>query len=170
MLAVARTIDRFIDFVGRLVAWLTLGLVLVGVVVVGMRYGLSIVYTWLQESQVYMYGTIFLIGAAFALQHNRHVRLDFLYSRFSESTKRVVEIGGNVFFIIPFCCLVLYHSYDYVINSWIMLESSQHMRGLPAVFLLKSLIWVFAIGLALQAISNIIKDLAFLKGGGDSGS
>jgi len=152
------------------VAWLTLGLVLVGVCIVAMRYGLSVVYTWLQESLVYMHGTIFLVGAAFALQHNRHVRLDFLYSHFSGRLKSAINLVGNALFIIPFCVLIMIHSYEYVINSWMMLEASQHMRGIPAVFLLKTLIWVFAITLGLQAFSNIIKDAAVLTGHAASAS
>ena len=141
---VARFIDYVTEIVGRTVAWLTLAMVLVGVAIVFLRYVLSIVFASVQELVVYMHATVFLVGAAYAMLHDDHVRVDVLYRNMTPKRKAVVNIAGTVLFVFPLSAIIFIGSYEYVLNSWAVLERSQHMRGIPAVFVLKSLIWVFA--------------------------
>ncbi|NIR29350.1 MAG: TRAP transporter small permease subunit [Gammaproteobacteria bacterium] len=161
--SLAERIDAFIKRMGDAVAWLTLGMVLVGVVVVVLRYVFSIGFTWLQELQTYMHSAVFLLGASYALRNNAHVRLDIVYAKLSHRRQALIELGGTSLFIIPLCVLILYQSFDYVVNSWRMLEASQHMRGLPAVFILKTFIWLFALTLILQSISHVIRNVRRLR-------
>jgi len=161
--SLAQRIDRFIERMGNAIAWLTLGMVLVGVVVVVLRYVFSMGFTWLQELQTYMHAAVFLLGAAYALRNDAHVRLDIFYAKRSPRTRALVNLVGTTLFIIPLCVLILYQSFDYVVNSWKMLEASQHMRGLPAVFILKTFIWLFALTLILQSISHIVRNVMSLR-------
>jgi len=164
LLTAARAIDRFTDRVGRATSWFTLAMVLVGVWVVMFRYAFSIVFVWLQESMTYMHSAVFLIGAAYAMLYDGHARVDILYKRMTPKSRAIVGLVGTVLFVLPLSAVVFFGSYRYVLNSWDMLERSQHMRGIPAVFLLKTLIWVFAGGIALQGISAVIRNTLTLIG------
>ena len=164
LLHVARIIDKFNDTLGRIVASLTVAMVLVTVVIVVLRYGFSIGFIWMQESVRFMHGFVFLLCAAFTLLHNGHVRVDVFYLKMTARRKAMVDIFGTVFFLIPVCAVILIYSWDYVLNSWREMEGSLEERGLHAVFILKTCIWVFAISMILQGRSLIIKSLNVLVG------
>jgi TRAP-type mannitol/chloroaromatic compound transport system permease small subunit len=162
LLRTARAIDRTTDLLGRAVSWFMLALVLVGVCIVVLRYGFRIGFAWLQESMIYLHGTAFLIGAAYAFRLDKQVRLDLYYSRMTPRMKTWVNIVGCLLIVIPLCVITVSQSFNYVLNSWFLLEGSMHRRGIPAVFLLKSMLWVFALLLAAQAISIVIRGSLFL--------
>ena len=162
LLYVSRIIDKVNDSIGRIVASLTLAMVLVTVVIVVLRYGFSIGFIWMQESVRFMHGFVFLLCAAFTLLHNGHVRVDVFYLRMNAKRKAVVDIFGTVFFLIPVCAVILLYSWDYVLNSWRETEGSLEERGLHAVYILKTCIWIFAISMILQGCSLIIRSLTVL--------
>ena len=162
LLQIAGIIDRANDGLGRAVASLTLAMVLVTVVIVVLRYGFSIGFIWMQESVRFMHGFVFLLCAAFTLLHNGHVRVDVFYLRMSARRKAVVDIFGTVFFLIPVCAVILIFSWDYVLNSWREMEGSLEERGLHAVYILKTCIWIFAVSMILQGCSLIIRSLTVL--------
>jgi TRAP-type mannitol/chloroaromatic compound transport system permease small subunit len=110
----------------------------------------------MQELVRYLYATVFMLCAAYTLAEDEHVRVDIFYSNMKKKHKALVNLLGSLIFLIPVCFSILFFSYNYVINSWLQLEGSLEERGLHAVFLLKSLIWIFAIMLILQAIYIII--------------
>ena len=162
---IANAIDLMNDWIGRCLAWLTLGMVLVTFVVVLMRYVFGLGSTIMQESVVYMHAIVFMVVAGYALVHNGHVRCDIFYGAASPRTKAIIDIIGTLVFLIPVCILVLWVSWPYAKASWAVLEGSPEGRmGIPAVFLLKTLILVFAGVLALQAISLILQSALFLAG------
>lgn len=162
---VADAIDVTNDWIGRGTAWLTLGMVLVGFVVVLLRYVFGLGSTIMQESIIYMHATVFMVCAGYALAHNGHVRCDIFYAAATPRTKAIVDIVGTVFFLLPMCILIVWTSWPYVRASWAILETSQEGRlGIPAVFLLKSLILVFPVLLALQAVSLLLQSALFLAG------
>lgn len=162
---IAEAIDVFNDWIGRTLSWLTLGMVLVIFVVVLMRYVFGLGSTILQESVVYMHAIVFMACAGFALVHNGHVRCDIFYGAASPRAKAVTDIIGTFLFLIPTCVLVVWVSWPYVAASWAVLEGSPEGRmGIPAVFLLKSLILVFAGLLALQSVSMVLQSALFLAG------
>lgn len=164
LLRVARGIDRGNDMMGRAVAWLTLVMVLVTVVIVVLRYGFNTGFIWMQESVRFMHAFVFLLCASYTLLHDGHVRVDVFYSTMSERRKAMVDIFGSLVFLIPVCSVIIYYSWSYVLNSWAGLEGSLEERGLHAVYLLKTCIWIFAATMILQSLSRIIKGAAIILG------
>ena len=162
-LMIADVIDRSNDFMGRCMATLTLAMVLVTVVIVVLRYGFSIGFIWMQESVRFMHGFVFLLCAAYTLLHNGHVRVDVFYLKMTPKKKSMVDIFGTVFFLIPVCSVIMIYSWDYILNSWREMEGSLEERGLHAVFLLKTCIWIFAISMILQGLSLIIRSLKVIR-------
>ena len=156
-------IDRVVDAVGRGVAWLNLGMVGVTCVVVVLRYAFDTGAIFLQESVVYMHGAAFLCGLAYALQHDAHVRVDLLYSRMPEMRKATVDLVGHVLLLMPLCATILIVSWPYAAESWAVLEGSPEVAGIPAVFLLKTLIPVSAVLLLLQAASLAFGEAVALR-------
>ena len=162
---IANAIDATNDWLGRSLSWLTLGMVLVTFAVVLMRYVFGLGSTILQESVVYMHAIVFMVCAGYALVHNGHVRCDIYYGAASPRAKAIVDIIGTFIFLIPACVLVFWVTWPYAAASWAVLEGSQEGRmGIPAVFLLKSLILAFAGLLALQSVSLVLQSALFLAG------
>jgi TRAP-type mannitol/chloroaromatic compound transport system permease small subunit len=161
----ADAIDAVNDWIGRAFAWLVLGMVLTEFVVVLSRYVFGLGSTIMQESIVYMHATVFLVCAGYALVHNGHVRCDILYAVMTPRTRAIVDIAGTLVFLLPMCALVWWMSWPYVEASWAVMEISQEGRlGIPAVFLLKTLILVFAGLLGVQAVSLTLQSVLLLAG------
>lgn len=163
LLGPARWIDATNHIIGKLVAWLMPAMALVTFAVVVLRYGFSQGAIAAQESVLYMHAAGFLLGASFTLLNDQHVRVDIFYRRFSERSKAWVNAVGHVLFTLPLCGLIAFGSYDYVADSWLILERSPEPGGIPAVYLLKTLIPGMAVLLALQALSQTLKALAVLS-------
>ncbi len=115
----------------------------------------------LLELQWYIFDLIFFLGAAYALKHNSHVRVDVLYKDFSTKKKAIINILGVIFFLIPFCSVIIYFSWQYVMNSWDIWEVSADDGGLPR-YPIKTMIIVSPILLILQGIAELIKNVDFL--------
>lgn len=164
LLAFARAIDTFNDGMGRLTAWLTLVMVLVTVVIVVLRYGFNVGFIWMQESVRFMHATVFLLCGAYTLLNNGHVRVDVFYSKKGERGKAWVDLFGSIAFLIPVCTVIIFFSWDYVLNSWANFEGSLEERGLHAVYLLKTFIWIFAATMIAQALSRIVHAIATIRG------
>ncbi len=164
LIRIARAIDAFNDFVGRAVSWLTLVMVLVTVVIVVLRYRFDTGFIWMQESVRFMHSFVFLLCAAYTLLHNEHVRVDIFYSKMSERQKAMVDIFGSLVFLIPVCVIIILFSGNYVLNSWAEWEGSLEERGLHAVYLLKTCIWIFAATMIAQSLSRIIHGIVIIRG------
>lgn len=166
---VADAIDAANDWIGRAIAWLTLGMVLVEFTVVLSRYVFGLGSTLMQESVVYMHAIVFLGCAGYALVHNGHVRCDIFYAAASPRARAIIDIIGTFVFLLPMCILVGWMAWPYVRASWAVLETSQEGRlGIPAVFLLKTMILVFPALLAVQAVSLVLQSALFLSGASPS--
>jgi len=155
MNGIAETIERFIDWSGRAVSWLTLFMVITTFAVVVLRYLFDSGWIAVQESIGFMHATVFLIGAAYTLQQEGHVRVDIFYSHFGERARAWVDLCGALFMLMPFMIFIGWISWEYVIESWNVLEGSREAGGLPGVFLLKSLILLMAALLMLQAAAQV---------------
>ena len=166
MHSLINNIERFIDWSGRAVSWLTLLMVIVTFIVVVLRYVFDIGWIALQESITYMHAMVFLVGASWAMQHDAHVRVDIFYSRFSTRTKAWVDLFGSLLLLLPVMIFIAWISWAYVIDSWEVLEGSREAGGLPAVFLLKSLIVVLAVMLILQALVQIMRSVQTIRSAG----
>ena len=159
-----KTIDRLNDLTGRLVSWITLLMVIVTCAVVLARYVFGAGSIALQESVMYMHGIVFMLGIAFTLKEQGHVRVDVLHEKFSRRTRTLIDIAGTVLFLLPVSIFILLTSLDYVSFSWSLRESSAQPGGLPGVFLVKTLIPVMAALLALQGIAEILRGIVSLAG------
>ena len=162
-------LDQLSELTGRIIAWLTLFMMLVTAVVVLMRYGFEAGSIALQESITYMHAIVFMLGAAYTLKHEGHVRVDVFYRNFNNKTKALVDLLGTLLFLFPLCLFILLGSLDYVSNSWAIKESSSEPGGIPAVFLLKTLIPAMTVLLMLQGLSIVCNKLLVLLGYGDGG-
>ena len=151
----ARLIDLLNEWIGRAVAWLTLGTVLVTFVVVVLRYGFDWNSIALQESATYLHALVFMAGAAYTMKHDDHVRVDIFYRGMSERRQAWVNLLGTLFLLLPICGFILWESSDYVVDAWQRLERSRESGGLPLVFLLKSFIPLMAGLLTLQGLAQI---------------
>jgi TRAP-type mannitol/chloroaromatic compound transport system permease small subunit len=164
----ARGIDRLNEWVGRVIYWLTFVMVCLGAFNAIARYldrytgfGLSS-NTWL-EGQWYLFSLVFLLGAAYTLKRDDHVRVDILYSNVSRRGRAWINVLGTVLFLVPFCLLVLYMSWDFVVNSWATLEMSPDPGGLPR-YPIKTAVPVALVLVLLQGLSMIVKEVAVLRG------
>jgi len=151
--------ESFIDWSGRTVSWLSLFLVIVTFIVVVLRYVFDGGTIALQEVGTYLHASIFLIGMAYTLQQNAHVRVDIFYAGFSAQTKAWVDLFGALFLLLPFMLFITWASWQYIIDSWVVLEGSREAGGLPGVFLLKSLILLMTTLLSLQAFTQIARNI-----------
>ncbi len=167
-LRLARGIDRFSERTGRVVYWLILVMVGVAAANAVLRYldrftgaGLSS-NTWI-ELQWYLFSLVFLLGAAYTLKHDAHVRVDVLFGRLSARGRAWINLLGTVLFLIPFCLMALWMSWPVVINSWALLEQSPDPGGLPRYPIKTVIPLAFALLLA-QGVSLLIKQVAVLRG------
>jgi TRAP-type mannitol/chloroaromatic compound transport system permease small subunit len=151
--AVARAINRINEGIGRAVAWTALALVAVQFLAVVLRYVFGMGWIWVEESIVYLHATLFMAGAAYTLLHDSHVRVDVFYRDATAADRARVDLLGTVFFLWPVCVLILVKSWPYVAQSWAVLERSPETSGIPAVFVLKSLIPIFAVLMVVQGVS-----------------
>ncbi len=162
--ALARGIDRFSETTGRIVAWMTLGTVLVTFAVVVLRYVFNSGSIALQEFISYLHATVFMLGAAYTLKHDGHVRVDIIYRDLGPRARAWVNLCGTLLMLVPVCAFILYVSWDYVAVSWSMGEGSQEAGGLDAVFLLKTVIPLMAALLLLQGLSMVLHSILVLAG------
>ena len=155
-------IDALSEFLGQSIAWATLLMMAVMFSVVVLRYVFNIGSIALQESVTYLHAMIFLVASGYTLKHNGHVRVDIFYRNFSRKRQALVDLMGGIFLLIPVCCTIVWFSWDYVVVSWNIKESSSDAGGLPYVYLLKTLILVFSAVLLLQGVAESIKNFLCL--------
>jgi TRAP-type mannitol/chloroaromatic compound transport system permease small subunit len=140
---------------------------LITFVVVVLRYGFDTGWIALQESVMYLHAFLFMLGAAYTLGDDAHVRVDIFYRRFSAKKKALVNLFGALLLLLPTCIFIIVMSWDYVATSWRLLESSKEAGGLPLVFVLKSLIPIFCGLLILQGIADILRNTQVLTKQGE---
>jgi TRAP-type mannitol/chloroaromatic compound transport system permease small subunit len=157
-------IDRVTAGVGRLAIWCSLYIVIAEFAVVAMRYALGLGSIRLQESVIYAHAALFMLAAAWTLQVEGHVRVDIFYIRAAPRTRALVDLLGAVFFLLPFAIALMLVALPYVERSWSVLEGSPQPSGLPFVYLLKTLIPLFAVLLGLQGLAQAIRAALALSG------
>ncbi len=167
-----RSSVNFLDAItlisGRALAWLGLGMALITALIVILRYGFNVGSIMAQESVIYMHGALFLLGAAYALKTGAHVRVDIFYRNFSPRAQAWVNSLGGIVFLLPLCVFITVSSWNYVAESWAMRETSAEPGGIPAVFVLKTLIPLGAINLALQGIADVLRNALVLSTGAET--
>lgn len=153
-------IDTFNEWVGRTSAWLVLGMVLIICYDVSMRYFFNEGSVALQELQWHLFALIFLLGNAYTLKHDGHVRVDVIFqSRYlSNQHRALINIFGILFFLMPFCILVLTTTWPFVENAFYYKEGSPDPGGLPHRYILKASILISFALLILQGIAELLRN------------
>jgi TRAP-type mannitol/chloroaromatic compound transport system permease small subunit len=159
-----RLIDAINEWLGRTAAWLTAGCVVTCFAVVVLRYVFNVGFPWLQELYVWQHATVFMAGAGYTMLHRGHVNVDVLYGSMSARRQAWVDILGTLVFLFPWLAVIAVTSMPFVQSSWAIHEGSSNADGMPAVFLLKSLLLVFCVVLFLQGFALIIRRALFLAG------
>ncbi len=156
-------LDAISEWTGRVVSWLTLAMVLATVTVVVLRYAAGMGLIWLQESVNWMHALVFMLGAAYTLKADEHVRVDVFYREMSERRRALVNLAGTALFLLPLCAFLLIESWQYVATSWRIGERSREAGGLPMLYLLKTLIPLMAALLGLQGTAAGVRALLALR-------
>ena len=176
----AAGIDRWTDRLGRMTAWLTLGMVLLGSYNTVARYvdgyrgrhaeAGEVFFRFSSnaflELQWYLFSLVFLLGAAYALRRDSHVRVDLLYGRLGRRGKAWIDLVGGLLLLLPFCLFALWVSWPSVHNSWTVWEMSPDPGGLPR-YPVKSVILVAFALLVVQGVSEVMKRLGVILGEAD---
>lgn len=123
-------LDGITEVVGRAIAWLVIVMMLVQFAIVVMRYALGIHSVVMQESVMYMHAMVFMLGAAWTLRHDGHVRVDIFYRKLSERGRAWIDLCGTLFLLIPVTLFIAIGSFGYVRSSWAILERSPD-GGIP---------------------------------------
>jgi TRAP-type mannitol/chloroaromatic compound transport system permease small subunit len=164
MKQLADTIDCLNSAIGRGAAWLALVIVVLQFVLVVARYAFSLGSIWLTETVLYAHAGLFLLVAAWTLQAGGHVRVDVFYAQTRPRSRALIDLVGAMLLLLPFALLLLWLSLPYAARSWAVLERSQEASGLPLVYLLKTLIPLFAALMALQGVAQAIRAVLVLRG------
>jgi TRAP-type mannitol/chloroaromatic compound transport system permease small subunit len=159
-------IDRFSRTTGRVTAWLTLFMVLTTFVIVVMRYAFDVGLIWVQESVTWMHAMVFMIGAAYTLQCEDHVRVDIFYREMSARRRAWVDVLGVVVLLLPMCGFLAIKAWDFVEVSWSLREASRESGGLPYPLLplLKTVLVLMPAAVALQGVSLALHSIRTLRG------
>lgn len=139
-------------------------IIMIQLAAVLLRYVFGLSFSWLNDSVIFTFAMMFMLGAAATLRDDGHVRVDILRPRFSDRTKAAIELFGSLAFIMPIGVLILYAGSGLVSRSWIGLEHFNESDGLPIKYLFKTMVPLFAILMLGQALSQGLKAALVLRG------
>lgn len=159
---VSNAIDRLNENIGRGISWLNTLLVVVICYDVTIRYLFNSSSAGIVELEWHLFSFIFLLGAGYALLHDRHVRVDVFYQNYSEKKQAWVNLLGTILFLIPFCVITIHASLKFTGNAFAINEGSPDPGGLPARYIVKAAIPIGFFLLLLQAISLAFKSMLIL--------
>jgi len=140
-------------------------MVVVTFVIVVMRYVFDAGLIWLQESVTWMHAVVFMMGAAYTLQQEDHVRVDIVYRTMGVKGRAWVDLAGVIFFLLPLCAFLAWKSFDFVAASWSLREASRESGGLPypLIPLLKTVLLLMPVTVALQGGALLLRSLKTLR-------
>jgi TRAP-type mannitol/chloroaromatic compound transport system permease small subunit len=155
-------LDFIAEFTGITTAWLTGIMVVITTIVVGLRHLFDMGSIGLQESVTYMHAAVFMLGAAYTLKRDGHVRVDILHKKMSIKMRAWIEVLGSLLFTLPVMIFIGWSSLGFVQESWRIQEGSTDSGGIGGVYLLKTLLPVMAVSVSLQAIAELLRNLLIL--------
>ena len=158
-------IDGVSTWVGKAVAWLIIGLMLLVCAEVIKRYIMNMPTAWIFDASNMFYGTLFMLGGAYTLAQNAHVRGDFLYSSMRPRTQATLDLVLYVVFFLPGIAALIYAGYDYAALSWRIAEHSNVTADGPPVYHFKTVIPIAGALVMLQGLAEIVRCVACLKTG-----
>lgn len=164
-----KILDTPSQWLSSWLSWLPLAMAALTVYVVVLRYAFGVGAITAQEGVVYLHAMLFMLGASCTLFADEHVRVDVFYRRFTARQKAWVNALGHIMFTVPLCAVIVLSSLGYVSESWMIKESSPEPGGIPAVYLLKTLIPLMAMLLTIQALAEVLRALSVLVGDSQDG-
>jgi len=164
LIKIEQKFNKIIDFMGNILV-IVLILMIVNVFYdVVMRYAFHDSSIAMQEMEWHLFAVLILFGVPYSLKENAHVRVDFLYDRFSEKTKAMINIIGTFLFLLPFTTLIIYGSYPFVMDSYSINETSGDPGGLRYLWVIKAAIPVSFTMLFLEGLNYILKNINIYRG------
>ncbi len=157
-------IDSVNKRVGESIRWFAIAMVLLQFAIVMLRYLFGISFIFFSEAVLYMHAAMFMLGAGYTMLVDGHVRVDIFYANFSQRKRAIINLFGHIVFLLPMCVLISMMSWKFVLNSWKILEGPISVGGIPASYLLKTIIPLFCILLVIQAIAAISRDVLLIVG------
>src|SRR5687768_11912849 len=148
--SLADGIDRVNERLGHALSWLVLFTVAAAAAVAVLRYAFSFGWVWMQDAYVWANAVLFMMGAAYTLLLDKHVRVDFFYGSRGPRFKAAVDLFGAVVLLLPTIVVIFAYSFPYVLVSWLRREASLDVGGMPGVFLLKTVLLAFCVPLFFQ--------------------
>jgi TRAP-type mannitol/chloroaromatic compound transport system permease small subunit len=161
---IADRLDSINRAVGLTVRWFALVMVLLQFGIVLLRYVFGFSFIFLNEGVLYLHAAIFMLGAGYTLLVEGHVRVDIFHAGMTDRGKAAIDVFGHLFLFAPALLILLYYSWPTVRTSWQILEGPISVGGIPASFLLKSLIPAFCVLLLIQGAAALLRDLIRLRG------
>lgn len=137
--------NHWMEKYGAFLGWLTLGMVLFSFVTVVTRNLFNVVWIPVQELTIYCHAAALMLGMVYAWHHDKHVRVDVFYQKFSLSKKQRINFWGTVLLLVPMMGFIIWSCFQYVIDAWMRLEGSGETGGLPLMFLFKTLLLLMPI-------------------------
>jgi len=164
-MSLSDSLKNLSELTGRLIAWLTLPMVVATFVIVILRYVFDLGWIWMQEGVLWLHAAVFMLAAAYTLNRDEHVRVDIFYRKLDLRRRALIDVVGTLLLLLPMMIFLIVTSFDYVATSWRIHEGSREAGGLPypAVPLLKSLIPVTAGLVIVQAVANLLVNCARLR-------
>ncbi len=154
MQSLAHRIESFIAAVGRVSSW-SLALLLVAIASqVVLRYVFGQTFTLLEDSLWYLFAFTLVLGLSYTMIDDGHVRVDFLYHRYSPKFRRWVDLFGIVFFLIPLYAFLAWHGWDFAAKSYAINERSPNPGGMPWLWLVKGLLPLSCLLLLLESVAK----------------
>ena len=165
LLSLSRLIDGMSNLIGRAMMWFLLATTLISASNAIIRKVFNISSNAFLEIQWYLFAAVFMLGSGYAFLKNAHVRIDFISSKFSARGRNIVDVIGIIVFVFPLCYLMVKLSWPVFENAWVSGEMSSNAGGLVRWSVYGVIPLGFVI-LAIQAVSELIKRVAFLTGNG----
>lgn len=160
---IADRVDHVSVIVGQTSSYMVLLSIVLITISVVLRYFFSRTYIALDEMQYYCYSIIFLFGFSYVYKEDGHIKVDIIYSRFSEKKKHIVNLLGTLFLTIPWTATICYYSFKYFQRSYAVFERSTQPMGLPALYVLKFILFLAFVLLLLQAVAKAIHAFAVFQ-------
>ncbi|MEL7528540.1 MAG: TRAP transporter small permease subunit [Pseudomonadota bacterium] len=159
----AGVLERVNSLIGNTLCWAALAMLLLQFVIVLLRYVFGYSYIFLDEGVLYLHASLFMLGAGYTFLVNAHVRVDIFYARCSERTQAWIDLFGHLFLLTPALLLLIWFSWPYVRGSWTIMEGAISVGGIPASYLLKTLIPAYCVLLLIQGVAAFIRDIVKLR-------
>jgi TRAP-type mannitol/chloroaromatic compound transport system permease small subunit len=165
LLAFSRRVDWITEKIGKSIGWLLLAAVLISAGNALIRKTFDISSNAFLEAQWYLFGAVFMVGAGYVFLHDQHVRIDVVSGRLKRTTQIWIDVLGITFFLLPLCAFVIWTSLPSIQLAIMTKEVSANPGGLLR-WPVYALVPVGFAMLAVQAVSELIKRVAFLTGHG----